>query len=131
MAHGGGGPLDQVLGPIPGANDVGGPPWLEMRGPEGGSGMQPGSWPRAPGTFSCSVRWRALTIPTGMEPAIKGVINLILCLLGATSSRHICSPGIVVLTGRDALAEISLALSIPDRYYVWNGLSNLLPGSGR
>ena len=72
MAQGGGGPLDQVLGPIP---DTGGPPWVETRGPEGGKGMVEHADPGA--CFSCSVRWRALTIPTGIEPAITKLINLI------------------------------------------------------
>ena len=74
MAQGGGGPLDQVLGPIP---DTGGPPWVETRGPDGGKGMVEQADPDEACFSWFSVRWRALTIPTGIEPAITNLINLI------------------------------------------------------
>lgn len=71
MAQGGGGPLVQVLGPMP---DTGGPLWLVTRGPEGGRGIaeHPGPGPLG---FSWSGRWRALTIPTGIEPASMKIIS--------------------------------------------------------
>ena len=70
MAQGGGGPLVQVLGPMP---ETGGPLWLVTRGPEGGRGMAGPPGPPGPGppALSWSGRWRALTIPTGIEPASR------------------------------------------------------------
>lgn len=63
--QGGGGPLDQVLGPMPRLLGV-------TRGPLGGRGRAGAGPSSARGDLSASSRWRALTMPTGMEePATR------------------------------------------------------------
>ena len=102
--QGGGGPLDQVLGPIP---------WLlETSGPEGGRGigLRSGTevlspleqaeevgvaqteeaWLLPP--FSVSGLWRALTIPTGIVPATLSVSSA-----GGMAVMAVIIPAVVVM----------------------------------